>query len=273
MNFTLHNGIQIPAVGLGTWKSRENDAYHAVLHALKAGYRHVDTAMIYGNELEVGKAIKDSGVNRKEIFLTSKLWNSDQGYQETIDAFHESLRKLDTEYLDLYLIHWFKGYDKQLETYRAFEYLYKQGLVKAIGVSNHNVHHLQNILDNCEIPPMVNQVEMHVGLQNHFLQEFCVANNIQMEAYAPLMSWKIQDLLSNEVMIKIADKHNKTVPQVALRWLHQRNIVVLPKSINKDRIKSNFNIFDFELDKDDMAEIRKQNNGTKLFPEFDNVDF
>jgi diketogulonate reductase-like aldo/keto reductase len=273
MKFTLHNGIEIPAVGLGTWKSKSKEAYNAVRFALDAGYRHIDTAMIYGNEVEIGKAIKDSNVAREDIFLTSKLWNTDQGYQETLDACNKSLNNLGVEYLDLYLIHWFKGYDKQLETYRAMETLYKEGKVKAIGVSNHNIHHIQHLLEHCEIPPMVNQVEMHIGLQNHFLQEYCVKNNIQMEAYAPLMSWKIQDLLSNEEMIKIAKKHDRTVPQIAIRWLMQRGIVVLPKSINKDRIESNFNVFDFSLDELDMASIRKQNNGTKLFPEFDNIDY
>lgn len=273
MKFELNNGVRIPAVGLGTWKSSSNDAYQATLYALKAGYRHIDTAMIYRNEVEVGRAINDSNINREDVFITSKVWNSDQGYEETIKACNESLKNLKVDYLDLYLIHWFKGYEKQLETYRALETLYKEGKVKAIGVSNHNIHHLQNLLDHCEVPPMVNQVETHIGLQNHFLQQFCVENNIQMEAYAPLMSWRIQDMLSNEDMITIAKKHNKTVPQIAIRWHIQRGIVALPKSINQNRIESNFEVFDFDLDKSDMALIRKQNKGTKLFPEFDNVDY
>lgn len=273
MKFKLKNGVEIPAVGLGTWKSSSNDAYQATLYALNAGYRHIDTAMIYKNEVEVGRAINDSNIDRKDVFITSKVWNSDQGYDETIKACNESLKNLKVDYIDLYLIHWFKGYEKQLNTYRALETLYKEGKVKAIGVSNHSVHHLQNLLDHCEVPPMVNQVETHIGLQNHFLQQFCIENNIQMEAYAPLMSWRIQDMLSNEDMITIAKKHNKTVPQIAIRWHMQRGIVALPKSINQNRIESNFNVFDFALDESDMALIRKQNNGTKLFPEFDNVDF
>lgn len=273
MKFTLNNGVQIPVIGLGTWKSSNTDAYQAVRYALDAGYRHIDTAMIYGNEAEVGKALKDSKLNREEVFITSKVWNSDQGFDATIQACNESLNKLGVEYLDLYLIHWFKGYDKLLDTYRALETLYKEGKVKAIGVSNHNVHHLQFILDQCEIPPMVNQVETHIGLQNHFLHQFCKKNNIQLEAYAPLMSWKIKDLLENKELQQIASKHKKSVPQIAIRWMIQREIVVLPKSINEDRIQQNFNVFDFALDEADMAIIRKQNNGTKLFPEFDNVDF
>jgi len=273
MKFKLNNSIEIPAVGLGTWKSSSNDAYQATLYALKAGYRHIDTAMIYGNEVEVGQAVHDSGINRKDVFITSKVWNSDQGFEETIKACNESLQKLNVDYLDLYLIHWFKGYEKQHATYRAMETLYKEGKIRAIGVSNHNVHHLQSLLDHCEIPPMVNQVETHIGLQNHFLHKFCVEHNIQLEAYAPLMSWKIKEMLSNQDMIGIAKKYNKTVPQIAIRWLIQRGIVALPKSINQHRIESNFEVFDFTLDDNDMKTIRKQNNGTKLFPEFDNVDF
>lgn len=273
MRFKLNNGKEIPAVGLGTWKSSSDEAYKATLHALEAGYRHIDTAMIYRNEVEVGRAIQDSKVNRKDVFVTSKVWNSDQGYDETIKACNDTLKRLGMDYLDLYLIHWFKGYKKQLETYKALETLYKEGKVKAIGVSNHNVHHLQYLLDNCEIPPMVNQVETHIGLQNHFLHQFCKDNKIQLEAYAPLMSWKIQDMLANEDMVALSKKYKKTVPQIAIRWLIQRGIVALPKSVNQNRIESNFEVFDFTLEASDMAIIRKLNNGTKLFPEFDNVDF
>jgi diketogulonate reductase-like aldo/keto reductase len=273
MNFRLHNGVEIPSVGLGTWKSKPEEVYQAVLDAIEAGYRHIDTAMIYGNEEAIGKAIKDSSVDRKELFITSKVWNSDQGYQETLQAFEESLKRLDLEYLDLYLIHWHKGYDKSIATYKALETLYKEKKVRAIGVSNYNIHHIMNLLDNCEIVPMVNQVETHIGLQNHVLQEYCMKHNIFLEAYAPLMSFNIQDLLQNEELIKIAKKHNKTVPQIAIRWLNQRQIIALPKSVNKSRIQSNFDVFDFSLDEEDMATIRKQNNGKKLFPEFDNVDY
>lgn len=269
----LNNNLEIPILGLGTWLSSPEDAYNAVLTALKNGYRHIDTAMIYGNEKAVGRAIKDSLVNREEIFVTTKLWNSDQGYEETLAAFDISLKKLGLEYVDLYLIHWFKGYDKAIQSYRALEEIYKNGKARAIGVSNYNVHHLMNIINNCEIPPMVNQVETHVTLQNHFLQDYCIKNNIQLEAYAPLMSSQINDLLNNEVLIKIAKKYNKTVPQIAIRWLIERNIVVIPKSVNKGRIISNFDVFDFSLAEIDMAEIRKLNRGNKMFPEFDNVDY
>jgi diketogulonate reductase-like aldo/keto reductase len=269
----LNNGTTMPIVGLGTWLSKPEDVYNSVLTALENGYRHIDTAMIYQNEEAIGKAIKDSGVKREDIFVTTKLWNTDQGYEEALKAFDLSLKKLGLEYVDLYLIHWFKGYEKAVKSYRALEYIYESGRAKAIGVSNYNVHHLMNILNNCKIPPMVNQVETHVTLQNHFLHQYCKENKIQLEAYAPLMSYRIEELLKNEVMMKIAEKHNKTVPQIAIRWLVERDIVVIPKSITPSRIIANYDVFDFSLDDDDMQEIRKVNTGRKIFVEFDNVDY
>lgn len=273
IKFKLNNNTEIPAVGLGTWKSSSEDAYTAVLEAIKAGYRHIDTAAVYKNEEAVGKAIKDSGVPREELFITTKVWNTDQGYDNTLKAFEESMSKLNIGYFDLYLIHWFKGYESSLDTYMALETLYKKGLVKAIGVSNYSIHHLMYLLEHATVVPTVNQVETHISLQNHGLQEFCIKNNIQLEAYAPLMSWKINEMLENEIMIKIANKHNKTVPQVAIRWLIQRNIVAIPKSVNKNRIIANYDVFDFELDTEDMKEIRSLNKGMKMFPEMDNIDF
>jgi diketogulonate reductase-like aldo/keto reductase len=269
----LNNNYEMPIIGLGTWRSSNDDAYTAVLAALKAGYRHIDTAAVYGNESGVGKAIKDSGVKREEIFVTTKLWNGDQGYESTLKAFETSLEKLGLDYVDLYLIHWFKGYDNSLSSYRAMEELYRQGKVKAIGVSNYNVHHIQHLLNNVEVKPMVNQVETHVTVQNHFLHDFCKNNGIQMEAYAPLMSRKIDWLLENETLKEIAKKYNKSVPQIAIRWLIERDIVVIPKSITPSRIEANFNVFDFNLDADDMQKIRQLNTGKKLFAEFDNVDY
>lgn len=269
----LRNNVEIPAVGLGTWKSTKQDAYNAVKWALEAGYRHIDSAAIYGNEVEVGKAIKDSKVKREEIFITSKLWNSEQGYETTKAAIEKSLKDLDVEYIDLYLIHWFKGYEKGIQSWKAIEEAYEEGKFKAIGVSNHNVHHLMNLINNSKIPPMVNQVETHIELQNEFLRQFCEENGIVLEAYAPLMSWKVKDLLENETLQRIASKHQKTVPQIAIGWLNKRGIVALPKSINKERITSNFDVFDFDLDEKDMEEIMQCNKGNKLFPEFDNVTF
>jgi diketogulonate reductase-like aldo/keto reductase len=269
----LNNNYEMPIIGLGTFRSKENDAYKAVKVALETGYRHIDTAMIYGNEEELGRAIKDSGIPREELFITTKLWNTDQGYEKTIEAFNKSLKNLGLEYVDLYLIHWFKGYENALETYRAFEKLYEEGKIKAIGVSNYNVHHLMYLLEHATIPPMVNQVETHVTLQNHFLHDYCKENNIQLEAYAPLMSHRISDLLENKTMEKVAKKHHKTIPQIAIRWLIERNIVVIPKSITPSRIQQNFDVFDFSLDEEDMKEIRTVNKGNKIFTEFDNVDY
>jgi len=272
-NVKLNNNYEMPIIGLGTFRSKENDAYNAVKVALESGYRHIDTALIYGNEKEVGRAIKDSKIPREELFITTKLWNTDQGFDKTIKAFNQSLENLGLEYIDLYLIHWFKGYDNALETYRAFEKLYEEGKIKAIGVSNYNVHHLMYLLEHASIPPMVNQVETHVTLQNHFLHDYCKEHDIQLEAYAPLMSKNINELLENKTLEKVAKKHHKSIPQIAIRWLIERDIVVIPKSINPSRIKQNFDVFDFSLDEEDMKEIRTVNTGKKIFTEFDNVDY
>ena len=273
MKITLHNNTSIPVVGLGTWRSSKEDVYGAVMAALKAGYRHIDTAMIYGNEEPIGKAIKDSKIPREELFITTKLWNSDQGYESAHKAFNKSLELLGLDYVDLYLIHWFKGYDKQLNSWKALEEIYKSGRAKAIGVSNHNVHHIENIINNCEIVPMVNQIETHITLQNEFLVDYCESKGVKVEAYAPLMSSNIKELLAHEGMIKIAEKHNKSVPQVAIKWLTQRGIIALPKSITESRIISNFDIFDFELSTEDMQEIKTFNTGKKLFTDMDNVPY
>jgi diketogulonate reductase-like aldo/keto reductase len=272
-NQKLSNGVFIPSIGLGTWKSTGDDAYAAVLTALKNGYRHIDTAAIYGNEEQVGKALKDSGLKREEIFITSKVWNTDQGYEQTKIALKSTLEKLGTTYLDLYLIHWFKGYEKQLSTWKAMEEAYEEGLVRAVGISNHNVHHIMNLLEHANIKPMVNQIETHVELQNEFLVNYCTKNNILVEAYAPLMSWRVKEMLEKEVLKEIADKYNKSITQVVLRWHIQRGIVPLPKSTNEGRIKSNFNIFDFVLSDEDMNLISTLNTGKKMFTEFDNVPY
>lgn len=271
--FKLSNGNTIPCIGLGTWRSEPEKVYDAVLKAIEAGYRHIDTAMIYKNEEQVGKAIKDSGIKREELFVTTKLWNSDQGYESTKKALETSLTKLGLDYVDLYLVHWFKGYDKLFDSYKAMQELYKEGKIKALGTSNCNVHHLMKLIEFAEVKPVVNQVETHIALQNDFLQEYCVSEGIQLEAYAPLMSSNISELLSNETMNSIAKKYDKTVPQIAIKWLLQRGIVALPKSVTPSRIVENFNVFDFELTDEDMSKIKELNQGKKLFPEMDNVTF
>lgn len=270
---SLHNGVLMPIIGLGTWRSSEEDAYSAVLSALKAGYRHIDTAMIYKNEVAIGKAIKDSKIPRSELFITTKLWNTDQGFESTKAAFKKSLENLGLEYVDLYLIHWFKGYDNSVSSYKAMEELYQEGLTKAIGVSNYNVHHIMNLIEHCNVVPHVLQVETHIALQNNFLQDYCIENKIQLEAYAPLMSSHIDEMLSNPVMKELSEKYYKSIPQIAIRWLIDRNIVVIPKSVHESRIISNFDVFDFTISDEDMLKIKALNQGKKFFPEPDNVLF
>jgi diketogulonate reductase-like aldo/keto reductase len=273
IEFSLSNDRSIPSIGLGTWKSTEEDAYQAVRHALEIGYRHIDTAAIYGNEAAVGRAIQDSGIPREELFVTTKLWNNDQGYESTKAAFARSLERLGLDYIDLYLIHWFKGYDKQVDSWRAMEELVEAGKIKSIGVSNHNVHHIQHLLEHARIRPVVNQIETHVELQNEFLIEFCREQGIRVEAYAPLMSWRVKELFDKDILKELATRHGKTIPQIVLRWLHQRGVVVLPKSVNPNRIEENMDWFDVVLSDEDMAAIATLNKGNKMFTEFDNVPY
>lgn len=269
----LNNGTNIPQLALGTWQSEGEDCYFAVKHALENGYTHIDGAAIYGNEEQVGRAIKDSGVNREDIFVTTKLWNSFQGYESTFKAFDESLEKLGLDYVDLYLIHWPQNYELELASWKAMEEIYKSGRAKAIGVSNFNIHHIDNILRNSEVVPAINQVECHIGYQNVKLQAYCEEHGIKLEAYAPLKSKNIKDVLNDSDLISIGNKYQKTPTQVALRYLIQRDIIVLPKSITPSRIDQNLDVFDFELSDEDMSEIRRKNTGERIFPEPDNIDF
>lgn len=266
----LNNGLEIPIIGLGTFKAKDKEVYNSVLIALREGYRHIDTAAIYGNEVEVGKAIKDSGIPREEIFLTSKLWNSEQGYEEAKKAFESSLEKLGVEYLDLYLIHWHKGVDKARDSWRALEELYTAGKIKAIGVSNFTMYHIEKLLETATVIPVVNQVETHVGLPQYDLQNYCENKGIKLTAYAPMQAGKI---FSNEDMEKIAEKHGKSIANIALKFLVDRGIIVIPKSIKEQRIIDNKNIFDFTLDSEDKELIKKLWNGMRLFPDPDNCYF
>jgi diketogulonate reductase-like aldo/keto reductase len=272
--YTLHNGVDIPAIGLGTFRSKDEDAYNAVLHALKNGYRHIDTAAIYGNEEEVGRAIKDSGVDRKDIFVTTKLWNSDQGYLSAKRALKKSLERLGLDYVDLYLIHWPKDYQKTADSWQALEDLYLDGYTRAIGVSNFTFHHLEHLFETATITPMVNQVETHLKLQNHKLQEFCMKNGIYLEAYAPLMSHHIkEELLNDEEVAKVAKKHNVSNAQIALAFLAYRDIIIIPKSVTPKRIDENLQSMDITLDDEDYKTLRAINRGRKFFTEPDNVDY
>ncbi|AJS60201.1 aldo/keto reductase [Paenibacillus sp. IHBB 10380] len=271
---TLHNGVKMPWFGLGVFQVEEGpELENAVKTAIKNGYRSIDTAAIYGNEEGVGQGIRqgmnEAGIAREELFITSKVWNADLGYESTIAAYETSLRKLGLEYLDLYLIHWpVEG--KFKEAWRALETLYKEGRVKAIGVSNFLVHQLEELMKDAEIKPMVDQVEHHPRLTQKELQVFCKENGIQFEAWSPLMQGQ---LLDNPELKEIADKHGKSIAQVILRWDLQNGVVTIPKSTKEHRIIENAAVFDFELTKEDMEQIDGLNQHLRVGPDPDNFDF
>ncbi|MFD2116578.1 aldo/keto reductase [Paenibacillus yanchengensis] len=249
--FVLRNGVAMPKLGFGVWKVADGEeTIAAVSHALEAGYRSIDTASVYGNERGVGQAIASSGIAREDIFITTKVYNDQQGYEETLVAFEQSCEKLGVEQVDLYLIHWAVT-GKYKETWRALEHLYKEGKAKAIGVCNFQIHHLEDILQDCEVVPMVNQVELHPMLTQQPLREYCDKHGIQMEAWSPLMQGNLQLPLLQQ----LADKYNKTAAQIVLRWDIQHGIITIPKSTTPARIQENRQIFDFELSAEDMARI------------------
>ncbi|MEG7845749.1 aldo/keto reductase [Bacillus mobilis] len=271
---TLHNGVEMPWFGLGVFKVEDGpELVEAVKSAIKAGYRSIDTAAIYGNEKAVGEGIragiKEAGISREDLFITSKVWNSDQGYETTLAAYEESLKKLELDYLDLYLVHWpVEG--KYKESWRALETLYKEDRVRAIGVSNFQIHHLKDVLAGAEMKPMINQVEYHPRLTQKELQAFCKEQGIQMEAWSPLMQGQ---LLDNETLQEIAHKYGKTTAQIILRWDLQNEVVTIPKSTKEHRIVANADIFNFELTKEDMEKIDALNENHRVGPDPDNFDF
>ncbi|MCL6266722.1 aldo/keto reductase [Flagellimonas myxillae] len=268
--FELHNGIQMPYFGLGVYLSKEGtEVTNAVKEALNHGYRHVDTASIYNNETGVGLGIKESDVARKDVFVVSKVWNSDQGYESTLKAFDASLARLGMDYLDLYLIHWPKG-DLSKETWRALERLYKEGRIRAIGVSNFLQHHLEDLLPTVEIVPMVNQMEFHPYLVQQDLIGFCQKNSIQYEAWSPMMQGNIFEI---PTLKTLAEKYNKTVAQIVLRWDLQKGVITIPKSSKPERIVSNADVFDFELSANDIALMDSLDKGKRFGPDPDNFDF
>lgn len=265
----LNNGAKIPVLGFGTFKVESGkQTVESVKAAIEIGYRHIDTAAIYRNEEGVGKGIKESGVSRNDIFLVSKVWNSDQGYENTLKAFELSLKKLDTDYLDLYLIHWPKPLNK--ETWRALEKIYKDGKVRSIGVSNFKEHHLQDLLETAKIKPMVNQIEFHPQLAQPELLKFCKDKDIQVVAWGPLMQGKIYEI---QLFKELSQKYNKSIAQIVLRWDIQKGVVTIPKSINQDRIKGNSEIFDFEISEEDMDKISKLNTGVRIGSDPDKITF
>lgn len=256
----LINGVKIPLIGIGTYKAGSDEETAAIVkEALKLGYRHIDAAAFYGNEVGVGKGIKESGIRREDIFLATKLWNDDHGYEKTMEAFNKSLNRLGVEYLDLYLIHWPTKFNA--ETWRAFEDLYKAGKVKAIGVCNFKIGHLKELKTTSRIMPMVNQVEVHPFNTRETLVEYCKENNIQVIAWSPISRGRI---LTNELLIALAEKYNKTITQIVLKWHLQRGIIPIPKSSNHERIKENFEVFDFIISKEDMILINSLNENESV---------
>lgn len=270
----LNNGIEMPWLGLGVFKVEEGqELVDAVKTAIKHGYRSIDTAAIYGNEAGVGQGIREAmeetGIAREELFITSKVWNSELGYEKTIAAYEESLSKLGLEYLDLFLLHWpVEG--KYSDAWRALETLYKEGRVKAVGVSNFQIHHLEDLMKGADIKPMVNQVEYHPRLTQKELKAFCEENNIQLEAWSPLMQGQ---LLDNEELQEIANKYEKSVAQVILRWDLQNGVITIPKSTKAHRIAANADVFDFELTEEDVKHIESLNQNHRVGPDPDNFDF
>jgi diketogulonate reductase-like aldo/keto reductase len=258
---TLHNGVKMPQLGFGVFKVKNgNETVESVKKAVEVGYRAIDTAAIYENEEGVGQAIRECGVPREELFITSKVWNTEQGYDTTLKAFEDSLNRLGLEYLDLYLIHW-PGKDKYLETWRALEKLYKDGKVKSIGVSNFHIHHLENLLANSEVKPVVNQIELHPLLTQVEIRDYCAKHEIKIESWSPLGRG---NLLEEPTINHIAKKHGKSSAQVLIRWHLQHDIVVIPKSITPSRIKENAQVFDFSLSLNEMNQIDALNKNERF---------
>jgi diketogulonate reductase-like aldo/keto reductase len=265
MYYQLNNGVKVPSLGFGTWRIPDGEeTYNAVLNALKTGYRHIDSALVYKNEGSTGRAIKDSKIPRNEIFLVTKLPADIKGFDKAIETFNQQLKNLGVDYFDLYLIHGVKAWgdttdemslmDINIETWRALEKLYKEGKIKALGVSNFNPKTLTALMDKAEIKPTINQILVHphhIPLEN---LRFCKKHNIIIQAYSPLATGAIVDDKTYE---KIAKKHNKSIAQIVLRWHLQNGFIPLPRSTNAIRIKENFDVFDFELSKDEMKKIGK----------------
>lgn len=267
---TLNNGVRMPQLGFGVWQVGAAEVTDAVGAALQAGYRAVDTAAAYGNEEGVGEAVRRSGIARDDLFITSKLWNSDQGYDATLRAFDASLQRLGLEQLDLYLIHWpLPSRDAYVSTWKALERLYADGRVRAIGVSNFNAPHLERVMDEGGITPMVNQIELHPRLVQEDLRRFGAEHGIVTEAWSPLGQG---NLLEEPSIVKIAEAYGTSPAQVIIRWHLQLGNVVIPKSVTPERIRSNFDVFDFELSSGDMEAITGLNADQRFGPDPDTFD-
>jgi diketogulonate reductase-like aldo/keto reductase len=267
----LQNGVQVPQLGLGVFQAdRGTETEQAVTWALQAGYRHIDTAALYGNERSVGKAVQDSGIPREEIFLTSKVWNSDIRNGTVKSAFERSLRNLQSGYIDLYLLHW--PVEGKEEAWKVLENLYDQGLIKAIGVSNFQPHHLEEIRRIARVQPMLNQIESHPLMNNQAVIDYCYLAGIAVGAWSPLGGPQIH-LLNHPTLQMLAQKYGKTEAQIVLRWHIQRGLIVIPKSVHQNRIISNGQIFDFTLTEEDMELIQSLNMNLRVGPDPDNFNF
>lgn len=252
----LNNGKYIPTIGFGTSLITGDECICVVKKAIEVGYRHIDTASAYQNEREIGQAIAASNCKREDLFITSKVWKDSMGYENTLKSFENTLKNLQLEYVDLFLIHWPKNNDIKLnvETWKALEKIYHEGRAKSIGVSNFLKHHLEMLLEHCEVMPTVNQIEFHPGLIRKETIDFCQEKNIVLEAWAPLGKGK---MLQNETLLKIAEKYKKSVAQLCLKWCLQNEVIPLPKSEKEDRMKQNLALFDFEITKEDMETINQ----------------
>nr|WP_156617532.1 aldo/keto reductase [Agrobacterium vitis] len=265
-NITFSDGNSIPQVGLGVWQTPNSEAAPAVRSALSVGYRHIDTAAVYENEEGVGEGIRSSGIDRGDIFLTTKLWNNEQGFDNTLKAFDASLKRLGTDYVDLYLIHWPSPHRGLfVETWKAFIQLKEEGRARSIGVSNFYPEHLKTIIDETGVVPVINQIELHPDFQQKQAREFHQAHNIVTQSWSPLGQGK---LLDNPVIGKIAAKHGRTAAQIIIRWHIESGLVVIPKSVTPSRIEENFKVFDFSLDPQDMTEIAAlDSSSTRIGPD------
>ncbi|MFC8547386.1 aldo/keto reductase [Streptomyces sp. NPDC057273] len=264
-SLTLNNGVEMPQLGFGVWQVPDDEATRAVATALEAGYRSVDTAAIYENETGTGRAIAESGIPREELFVTTKLWNSEQGHDTALRAFDASLDKLGLDYVDLYLIHWpVPAKDAYVDTFRAFEKIYAEGRAKAIGVSNFLPEHLERLIGETSVVPAVNQIELHPHLQQRASREAHGRYGIATEAWSPLGQGR--GLLEVPAIVAVAQKHGRTPAQVVLRWHLQTGNVVIPKSVTPSRIRENIDVFGFELDDEDMAAIAVLDEDRRLGP-------
>lgn len=271
---TLNNAVEMPVVGLGVFRVEDHDELvEAITHAIVSGYRSIDTAAIYGNEEAVGEGIRKglaaTGLKREDLFITSKIWNEDMRQGNVVGAYEESLRKMQLDYLDLYLIHWPVA-DKYVDTWLGMEQLYKEDKVRSIGVSNFQVSHLEALAKVSSVTPVINQVEYHPMLIQTELKAYLDAHNIQMESWSPLMNGEI---LTNPVMLKLAEKYDKSVAQLIIRWNIQTNVITIPKSTNKGRLIENLDVFDFQIDSADIELINGLNEDRRVGPDPDNFNF